>query len=149
MSAAIIVVLGGAASADDGRGYFQIGAGYNSDEGFLATAAVDQPSLFGSGIELGEFAMISERRQRFDLKLDVPGLARFDLYNDMRQLPGFERNAVGLAMRHTIQVSDHVTAWLGYRLEHVGVDRDAIARSTEAGGPDAAGLVSALSAVVQ
>jgi outer membrane protein assembly factor BamA len=148
-SAAIIVVLGGSAVADpggDGRGYFQIGAGYNSDDGFIAMAAVDQPSLFRTGIELGEFATLSERRQLFDLKLDVPGLARFDLYSDMHQLPGFERKAAGLSMRHTIQLSDHVTAWIGYRLEQVSIERDAIARSTEVVVPDAAGLVSALTA---
>lgn len=149
MSAAIIALLGGSAVADpggDGRGYFQIGAGYNSDDGFLATAAVDNPSVFGSGIELGEFAQVSARRQLFDLELDVPGLARFDLYNDMHKLPGFERKAAGLSMRHTMQVSEHVTAWIGYRLEDVSIERDAVARSTGVVVPDAAGLVSAVGA---
>jgi outer membrane protein assembly factor BamA len=149
MSAAIIAALGGSAVADpggDGRGYFQLGAGYNTDDGFLATAAVDQPSLFGSGIELGEFATISERYQLYDAKLDVPGLARFDLYNNTRKLPGFERDAVGLAMRHTMQVSEHLSAFLGYRLEQVSIERDAIARETGAALPDSAGLVSALTA---
>ena len=143
LSAAIVVGMGGAASADDGRGTFQIGAGYHSDEGFIASASVDNPSMFGSGIELGEFATLSARRQLFDVKLDVPGLARFDLYNDTRQLPGFTRKAVGLSMRHTMQVSPHVTAWVGYRLEQVSIDRDSIERSLH-GPPDAAGLVSAV-----
>ena len=152
MSAAIIVVLGGSAVADpggDGRGYFQIGAGYATDDGFIATAAIDQPSLFHSGIELGESAWLSQRRQRFDLTLDVPGLAGFDLYSERRVLPGFTRKATGLAMRHTMQLSPHVTAWVGYRLEQVDIERDAIERATTLHPPDSAGLVSALSAGIK
>jgi outer membrane protein assembly factor BamA len=143
LSAAIVVGLGGAASADDGRGVFQIGAGYHTDEGFIATASMENPDLFHSGIGLGEYASLSARRQLFDLKLTLPDLTRFDLYNDMRQLPGFTRKSVGLAMRHTMHISRHVTAWVGYRLENVSVERDSIAR-TIGGPPDAAGLVSAV-----
>jgi outer membrane protein insertion porin family len=143
LSAAIVVGLGGAASADDGRGTFQIGAGYHTDEGFIASASIETPDLLGTGLGVGEYATLSARRQLFDAKLDVPGLARFDLYNDMQQLPGFTRKAVGLSMRHTMQVSPHVTAWVGYRLEQVSIDRDSIERSIH-GPPDAAGLVSAV-----
>jgi outer membrane protein assembly factor BamA len=148
MSAAIIALLGGSSVADpggDGRGYFQLGAGYNTDDGFIVNAAVDQPSLFHSGIELGELATISERYQLFDAKLDVPSLARFDIYSNTRKLPGFERSAAGLSMRHTMQVSEHVSAFIGYRIEDVSIERDAAMRSTGV-VPDSAGLVSALTA---
>lgn len=152
-SASLLVVLGGSALADpggEGRGTFQLGAGYATDDGFMLSAAVDQPDLFHTGNELGLFAWMSERRQLFDARFADPhvlgGTLQLDLYNDRRVMPGFDRQAVGVSARQTYRVSDHVTAWVGYRFEQVTVDgMQAIAR----GGPIivepiAAGTVSAV-----
>jgi len=156
-SASLLVLLGGSAVADpggDGRGYFQLGAGYSTDDGFIASAAIDQPDLFHTGNELGMFAQLSERRQLFDTRFADPhvlgGTLQLDLYNDRRVLPGFDRQAAGISARQIERISPHVTAWVGYRLEQVTVDgMQPIAR----GGPIvyepmAAGTVSAVQAGV-
>ncbi|MBV8760857.1 MAG: BamA/TamA family outer membrane protein [Deltaproteobacteria bacterium] len=150
MAASLLVLLGGLATADpggDGRGYFQIGAGYSTDEGFLATAAVDQPDLFHTGNELGLFARMSERHQRFDALFRDPhvlgGTLTLDLYNDVKQMPGFTRQDTGLSMRQSRALSEHVTAWVGYRIASVSTDGATLGK----GAPvdSAAGTVSAFS----
>ena len=157
LSASLLVALGGVATADpsgEGRGYFQLGAGLSSDEGFIAAAAIDQPDLFHTGTELGLFARVSGRRQLFDARFVDPhvlgGTLQLDLYNDRRMLPGFTRQGVGFSARQTYRLSQHVNAWVGYRIENVTVDGvTPLARGSETVYvPAAAGLVSALEAGV-
>lgn len=128
MSASLVVVLGGVAVADPGgdghgTGTFQLGAGYSSDEGFLATASIDQPDLFHTGNELGLFAHITERHQRFDALFRDPhvlgGTLTIDLFSDRKQMPGFTREAAGLSMRQSEQLTEHLSAWVGWRIENV------------------------------
>lgn len=128
MSASLVVVLGGVAVADPGgdgygTGTFQLGAGYSSDEGFLATASIDQPDLFHTGNELGLFAHITERHQRFDALFRDPhvlgGTLTMDLFSDRKQMPGFTREAVGFSMRQSEQLTEHLSAWVGWRIENV------------------------------
>ncbi len=129
LSASLLVLLARLAVADpggDGRGYFQLGAGYSTDEGFLATAAIDQPDLFHTGNELGLFAHITERHQRFDALFRDPhvlgGTLTLDLYNDVKQMPGFTRQAVGFSMRQSEQLTEHVSAWVGWRIANITSD---------------------------
>ena len=152
MSASLIVLLGGVAVADPGgdghgTGTFQLGAGYSSDEGFLASASIDQPDLVHTGNELGMFAHITERHQRFDALFRDPhvlgGTLTIDLYNDVKQMPGFTRQAAGLSMRQSRQLSEHVTGWVGYRIASVHTDGATL--GADAPVPRDAETVSALS----
>lgn len=153
LSASLVVALGGSAVADpgdEGRGYFQLGAGFSTDEGFIANASIDQPDLFHTGNELGLFAHMSARQQRFDAMFADPhvlgGTLQLDLFNDRRELPWFTRQSAGFSAKQIMTISPHVHAWVGYSIEDVTVDGlSPIAR----GGateyvPLAAGTVSAL-----
>ena len=165
-SASLVVVLGGSLAAADpapdplpppsgeARGSFSVGAGYDTDDGLLFTAAVVQPSLLGSGDELALFAGVSERRQLFltrfldphllgsDLTLDA------DLYDDRRVLPGLTREAAGTTVSASAPLAAHLRGWVGYRLEDVTADRatQALARGGPAGPPLAPGVISAVRA---
>src|SRR5438045_1389238 len=55
-------------------GTFQIGAGFSSEEGFIARARVAQPSLFGTGHSLSLDASLSKRQQRFSIDYSTPDL---------------------------------------------------------------------------
>ena len=144
-SASLVVVLGGVglAQADpapgpaDGEastkptppkptGQMQIGAGYATDDGFIAHARISQSNLFGTGDLLALDAAISERRARFDAHFADPHLfdsnLRLDLhlYNDILVLPpGFARAAVGTTGQLSTHLGDHLIAFAGYKLEHV------------------------------
>src|SRR5882672_1449488 len=56
-------------------GSFTIGAGYDSDEGFVALARIAQTDLFHTGLRLSMDALVSERRQLFDLRFADPHVA--------------------------------------------------------------------------
>lgn len=166
VSASLVVVLGGTKAAADPAGpdplpppsgeagSFQLGAGYNSDDGFLFETAVVQPSLFGSGDELALFAGITERRQLFLTRFLDPHVLGSelslgaDLYDDRRVLPGFTREAAGGTVTASTHLARHLRGFVGYRLEQVTADRstDVLARGGPAGPPLAAGTISALRA---
>ena len=152
MSASLLVLLGRLAMADpggDGRGTgtFQLGAGYSTDEGFLASASIDQPDLFHTGNELGLFARISERHQRFDALFRDPhvlgGTLTIDLFNDVKQMPGFTRQSVGLSMRQNEQLTEHVSAWVGWRIQDVTAEGATLSRGAPV--PLAPGTISVIS----
>ncbi len=137
-------------------GRFSIGAGFSSDEGFIAGAEVVQPDLFRTGSLLSLSARISARRQLFLTRFADPdvlgsrlGLS-VDLYNDMHQLPGFHRNAAGGSLTLAHPFGDHARAFVGYRLEDVKVQELAsnAARTLTPEPPLTGGLLSALKAGV-
>lgn len=173
-SASLVVVLGGSAvsaladpdpdppkPADgEATGKFQIGAGFSSDEGFVATAAIVQPYLFRTDNELGLTATISEREELFvthfasrhllGSELRLGG----DLYSDRKLLPGFTRTAIGGTITASAPLTAHVRGFIGYRLEQVTGERDAAeaaARGLPIGPepPLSAGLVSAVRAGIE
>ena len=154
VSASLVLVAGSAHADPDatGRGTFALGAGYATDDGFLATATVDQPDLFHSGNELSLFAGLSERQQLFALRFLDPHLLGSDLslgselYSREKKLPGFTREAAGMSATATAPLTAHLHAFVGYRLEQVTVDRPplgTLARG-EPPPPNAAGLISAV-----
>jgi len=59
-------------------GSFQIGAGFSTDDGFIASAAVRQPNLFGRGQDLSLTTRLSERRQLYLLHFGEPHLLDSD-----------------------------------------------------------------------
>jgi hypothetical protein len=54
-------------------GRFEVGAGFSSDEGFIAHAAIAQDDLFHTGQKLALSADISALRQRFLVSHEIPG----------------------------------------------------------------------------
>jgi outer membrane protein insertion porin family len=119
-------LLPGARKEPTGR--FSIGAGVSTDESFIATATVAQDDLFGTGNHLMMHTRLSARRQLFLARLADPDLFgtrlawSADLYNDLRQRPGFVRKAVGGALTLSHPVDEHVRVFAGYRVEKVGAD---------------------------
>lgn len=120
-------------------GYFQIGAGYRTDDGFVASTSVGQDNLFGTGKKLSLDAAISKRRQVFGGRFVDPNLFGSDLalsvdgYHDRRLLPGFWRNATGGEVTLSKKYGKHWRAFVGYRFESVEIEEDAttVARGTE------------------
>jgi len=113
-------------------GVFQIGAGYNSDDGFLFTSRIAQSNLFGTGDQLALSSFVSGRRQLFDLHFADPHVFdsdlvfAVDLYNAQRQLPGFTRDAAGITPTLATALGDHVRAFVGLRIEQVSNTGDPI-----------------------
>ena len=134
-------------------GRFAIGAGFSSDDGFLASATLVQPDLFRTGSLLMMHAQVSARRQLFLTRfadpdvLDSPLGLSFDLYSDRRTLPGFIREGTGAALTASYRTG-HIKWFLGYRLEHVEVESTAMsaARSLDPLPPLTGGLISSVRA---
>ena len=109
-------------------GTFQIGAGFSSDENFIASATVAQSNLFDTGQRLSMTALISQRRQVFQLDHAVPlgdGLElRTQLYARDDAFPGFRRKAAGGSALLDQKIGEHLHAFTGYRLERVTAEVD-------------------------
>ncbi|CAN5888260.1 hypothetical protein BH11MYX3_BH11MYX3_23420 [soil metagenome] len=120
-------------------GTFEIGAGYGTDDGFIAQTRIAQSSLFGSGHRLALSARMSMRSQLFHIGYDVPNLAggdlmlRTELYARRDQLPGFQRAATGGGALVTAPVGDHLQAFFGYRIEEVKTTVDVEPESARGG----------------
>jgi len=135
-------------------GRFVIGAGFQMDDGFIASARIEQLDLFRTGIQLALDAKISARQQRFAIGVADPTLLGSDfalganLYTERRVLPGFTREATGGSLTLSHALGPHVRGFVGYRLEQIGVTPDAlaIARGTETGDPFRGGRYAALRA---
>ncbi|MDX2093818.1 MAG: BamA/TamA family outer membrane protein [Kofleriaceae bacterium] len=113
-------------------GYFQIGAGYRTDDGFVASTSVGQTNLFGTGNKLALSGAISKRQQQFGAQFVDPMLFGSDLsltvdgYYDRRLLPGFWRDAIGGSVTLSKQYGKHWRAFVGYRFESVAIEPEAI-----------------------
>ncbi len=109
-------------------GSFAVGAGFSTDDGFIATAALRQPNLFGRGQDLSLTARLSERRQLFLLHFGEPHLADsdvglgVDLYSTASEWPGFTRRAAGGALTLSRPLGEHTVGFVGYRLEDVSLE---------------------------
>ena len=106
-------------------GRFQIGVGYSTDDKFMASAEIAQDNLFGTGQRLSLGAKISARQQLFRLGYDLPHLLgsdlelRTELVNRRDQLPGFVRSGVGGGVTLLRPLGDHLTGFIGYRVEQI------------------------------
>lgn len=109
-------------------GSFQVGAGFSSDDGFIASAAVRQPNLFGRGQDLSLSTRLSERRQLYLLHFGEPHLLDsdtslgIDLYDLSQSWPGFTRGAAGGALTLGRALGAHLSGFVSYRLEEISVD---------------------------
>jgi outer membrane protein insertion porin family len=129
----------GAVAADDGAlvgrlgprppsGRFEVGAGFSTDDGFVARAAVVQDNLFGRGQTLALSAQLTRRRELFLIHFAEPQLGgsdlglSVDLYSDRQLWPGFERTATGGALSLHHPLGARTRGFLTYRLEEVAVE---------------------------
>jgi outer membrane protein insertion porin family len=109
-------------------GSFAVGAGFSTDDGFIASAAVRQPNLFGRGQDLSLTTRLSQRRQLFLLHFGEPHLGDsqvalgVDLYRLDQTWPGFTRSAVGGALTLSRPIGRHLHGFVTYRLEDISVD---------------------------
>ena len=141
---------------DQPSGTFTIGAGFSSDEGFIARADVSQPNLFRTGNQLSLTTRLSARRQLFLTRFADPDVLGSDLgfsvdvYNDRHELPGFHRNAVGGSVTLAHPLGNHARAFVGYRIEEVEVEElsATAARTIDPLPPLTGGTLSALRAGV-
>jgi outer membrane protein insertion porin family len=108
-------------------GTFQIGAGFSSQEKLLAQGQIAMENLGGRGESLQAQIMFSGLRRLFLLRftepyvLDTNWTATTELYNQSRGYGWYSRKATGGALTIGHPLSDHVRAFLTYRLEDVGV----------------------------
>lgn len=114
-------------------GTFTLGAGYSTDDGFLAHARIEQPRLFGTDKLLALDARISEREQDFRLIYEDPTLfdsqlrLRGDLFARKKWHPGFARESVGIDLAMRRRIAPHTDVFVGWRGEHVTALPDATA----------------------
>jgi outer membrane protein insertion porin family len=110
-------------------GSFQLGAGFSSDEGFIARATISQSNLFNTGRGLMLSSEIGALHQSFVLQYDVPLGDGFDLRGDLyaieRKYPGFDRKGEGPSLTLGKQLGRSTRAFVHYRLEEVDVTPDA------------------------
>jgi outer membrane protein insertion porin family len=125
LASLVLLVVPAPAHAD---GTFTLGAGFASDDGFLAEAKVEQDDLFHTGQGLSLVARMSARYQEFLLTHDAPNLLgtgldlKTELFNRRRVYPGFVREGTGGAVTLTRQVGTATRAYLRYRVEDVSID---------------------------
>src|ERR1044071_3273345 len=125
----LLVASNPARADDDPKGTFTIGAGFSTDESFIAEAQVAHPDLFGSGQGLSLTALISALRPDFVLAYDVPRLApgldlHAELYDHARDYPSHRRDAMGGALELDHAFSRATRVYARYRVEHVKVDME-------------------------
>lgn len=133
-------------------GTFEVGAGYATDDGFLANARIAQSRLFGSDKSLVLSTLISRRRQEFLMRYEDPTLfgslqLRGDLYNRRKLYEGFTREAAGGELTLGQRIAPNLDFFVGSKLEHVEVDVGATSLYRGASPVDdlwRGGLVSAL-----
>ncbi len=108
-----------------GTGTFEVGAGYQPDDGFIATARVAHDNLLGTDKALALAAAISERRQRAAFTFRDPRFLGTELtldaslFAEERQYRGFSRQTVGVQAQLSRTIAPHLSAFVGYRLERV------------------------------
>lgn len=106
-------------------GTFTVGAGFSSDESFIAAAEIAQSDLFGTGQALALSARISKLRMEAGLVHDIPSLAgsdfqlRSELFMTERHRDAFNRRGVGGAITLGRRIAPATRVYLRYRAEHV------------------------------
>ena len=106
-------------------GTFQIGAGFSSQESFIATAQISQQNFLGHGQLVSLSASISALRQLFQFRfvepylLDSKWTLSLNAFNTETQFRSFLRTSSGgeLSLGHPI--TDDIRGFLAYKLEFV------------------------------
>jgi outer membrane protein insertion porin family len=120
--------------AEKPTGAFSFGAGYSTVEQLFAIASITQRNLFGRGQTLkleGEFGAVTTRYTLSFTEpwlLDIPLSAGFDLYQQDRTYPTYERNSLGGRLRLGYPVFDYTRAYLyyGYDVSDIQIPEDSL-----------------------
>jgi outer membrane protein insertion porin family len=154
-----MILLPGVAVADEATepaapksGWFGIGAGYNPDDDFLASAEVGHADFLHTGQRLVLAATISTFRQDLTLAHEVPALAgtgfdlRSELFARARRYPDFARRSEGGAVTLGRRLDRATRIYARYQVEHVGIalGDGTAARSTTPTGSLGEGFVQTL-----
>ncbi|MBA3503737.1 MAG: BamA/TamA family outer membrane protein [Myxococcota bacterium] len=107
-------------------GTFSLGAGYSTDEGFMAMTEIYQPRLFGTDKGLRLRTVITERRIESLMRYEDPTLfdayhLRADLYNRTKVYKEFKREAAGGEITLGQRIAPNLDFFVGYKLEHAEV----------------------------
>jgi outer membrane protein insertion porin family len=109
-------------------GTFQIGAGFSSQENFIATAQISQQNLFGRGQTLSLQGQISSLRQLFQLQFVEPYLfdsrwiLTLNIFNMVRAYEDFNRTSTGGSLGFGYPILQDLRLYLTYTGEYVDVD---------------------------
>jgi outer membrane protein insertion porin family len=138
---------------DDRKGRFEIGAGFDSDDGFLAHAAIVHPDLFHTGQLLSLSADVSAHRQRFVLAHEVPRLLpgldlRSELYTTRIQYPGFTRTGTGAAIGLSHRFGRSLEVFGRLRAERIGLELDPTRATSRVAPPSNPGTIDRESTLV-
>jgi outer membrane protein insertion porin family len=128
---AIFVAVLSAPAPARADGTFELGAGFSTDEGFLASAKVEQDDLFHTGQLLSLEARLSARLQEFTLVHEWGDL-HTELVNRRRVYQHHTRTGTGGSLQYGRDVGAHTRVYLRYRaeaidVEHLGAERSALA----------------------
>ncbi|HEY0252912.1 MAG TPA: BamA/TamA family outer membrane protein [Kofleriaceae bacterium] len=125
-----ITALAQLAHADEPTGSFAIGAGYNTDDGFGASASVAQTDLFHLGKLLSLDASIDERAQLFEARYSDPEFLGSDVqldvtaFDDAHHFDEFWHREGGVQLSLSKIVAPHVKMYGSYRISSVHDDAD-------------------------
>jgi outer membrane protein insertion porin family len=109
-------------------GWFSVGAGYNPDDGFLATAGIGQDDLFHTGHRLTLTSTLSAIRQEAVLAYEIPQVlgTGFDLKTELfardRTYPDFTRKTAGGAVTVGRKLDRATRIYARYQVEHVTME---------------------------
>ncbi|MCW5804930.1 MAG: outer membrane protein assembly factor BamA [Deltaproteobacteria bacterium] len=108
-------------------GTFQLGAGFSSQESFMAQGQIAQENFLGRGYSLALQAQISGLRRIFAFRfvepyfLDTNWMFASELYNASRSFGSYARNATGGSLTWGYPLGDYARASMTYRLERVDI----------------------------
>ena len=123
-----VVETGAAPSKREPTGRFELGAGFSSDDGFLAHAGVVQDDLFRTGQRLALTADLSAIHQSFRIAHEVPDLLgtgfelRSEMFSTRRTYPGFTREGAGGAVTLGRRLDRNTRIYARYQIERVAMD---------------------------
>jgi outer membrane protein insertion porin family len=106
---------------------FQVGAGFSSTDSFIAQGQATLDNLLGRGQSLSGQVQLSSVRRLFALHfvepyfLDSEWTLGAELYNQSRSLGTYARTSTGGAVTLGYPLTDHLHAFVTYRLEDVGI----------------------------
>lgn len=143
---------------EQSTGEFNVGAGYSTFDGILATANVTERNFLGKGQKVTVDFAVSQRQQNFNLGFTEPYFmgqelaAGGDVFNtktDFQDESGYDTNTKGAAARLGFPLSEFARndIRLGYKeteIENVGASASKFVRA-EAGARDSVMLTNTLS----
>lgn len=131
-------------------GRFELGVGYNSDDGFVTGAKLEHGDLFGSGQRLSLQALVGERLRSVALAHEIPDVLGFELktelFHSTREYQGFTREGAGGALTLGRRIDRDLKIFGRYAVEHVAMEMTDAARMPVVGGNLGDGILAMIGA---